>query len=123
SWQALKDPFTLANKFTCFDDEDNDIDTAQCLHNHSVHRLIEFATIACLKTRGINKNELRLCICQNPMNAVTGCLRLPGGNADFLLDQMIQQRRLAYIRTSHDGDITGFKFSSIHDSRPQGIKI
>ena len=60
--------------------------------------------MARLESRRINKHKLRGTHRSNTRGTVARSLRLARGNADFLPDQSIKQRRLTDIGSSDDSD-------------------
>ena len=72
--------------------ENHGIHTAECLGNILIQPVVERVTVVGLKTRRIDKHELRGIVGINPRYTVARRLRLFAGNTDFLTDQMIHQR-------------------------------
>ncbi|CWP40615.1 Uncharacterised protein [Neisseria meningitidis] len=75
-----------------FHDENHHIHTAECLGNVLVQTVVERVAVVGLKTRRIDKHELRGIVGINPRYAVARRLRLFAGNTDFLTDEMVHQR-------------------------------
>ena len=58
-----------------------------------------------LKARRVDEHELHIGLASHADNAMTGRLRLLGGDADARTDKRIQKRRLAYGRPADDRDM------------------
>ena len=99
-----------------FEYEQHHIHVAHAVGHHAVHAAIERIHVLGLETGRVHEYKLALFIGQNAGDAVARGLCLARGNADFLPDQMIEQRGLAHVRASYDGDEAAVKWSIVaHD--------
>jgi hypothetical protein len=57
-----------------------------------------------LETRRIHEHELRVLVGEYAVDAVARRLRLARSDADLLPDQVVEQRGLAHVGPSDDGD-------------------
>ena len=63
-----------------------------------------------LKPRRIDEHELRVRVGVDAMDAVARGLRLARGDADLLSDQVVEQRGLAHVGASNNGDESAAKW-------------
>ena len=123
--QQLKNDLVARIKPVGFHDEDDHIDIRQGLLDAAVHGAIKRIGMLVLETGRINEDELRIGPSKNAHDPVPRRLRLARNDADFLADQLIQQRRLSDVRTSDNGDGSGFErahdFSIISRARSAAI--
>ena len=71
-----------------------------------------------MNSRCVEENQLGGGRCQNPEDAVPGGLRFFGDNRDLLPEHAVDQSGLPHIRTPQNGDISGAKFFTLHESAP-----
>ena len=92
-----------------FDHKQNYIDIREGLGDDAVHVPIQCTRMPCLKSRRINKQQLRVIAGQNARNALARCLRLARRNADLLAHQAVEERGFTDVRTPDDCNIAGAK--------------
>ncbi len=90
-----------------FDHQRNDIDIHECLRDGAVHVAVERIAMLGLEAGRIDEYELVIAFGEHARHAMARGLWLARNDADLLPDQAVQQGRLADIRTTDDGDITG----------------
>ena len=69
-----------------------------------IHHVVAKLCSCLMKTGGIHKHELRITLCHNTADSVTGSLGLIGNDGDFLANQIICQGGLTHIGSSGNGN-------------------
>src|SRR5260364_343418 len=87
-----------------FNDKQAYIDCADRGGDNAIEGLIERAAVARLESRRINKNILRFSAGIDPLDTITGRLRFARSDADFLLDERIQQGRFTHVWPPDNGN-------------------
>ena len=74
-----------------------------------VQAIVEARAMPRLEAGRVDEDELRIRIRDDPQNPVARRLRLLRGDADFLPDERVHERRLAHARPAHDRDMAAAK--------------
>ena len=87
------------------DHEDDRIDLAERGAHGAVHAADELVADLRLEPRGVHEDDLGVGFGHDAEHAVARRLRLLRGDRDLLADQVVDQGRLADVRTADDGHI------------------
>src|SRR5690606_13057986 len=91
-------------------------------NDSGIHRAVQRLVLAFMQTRCIYIDILDITVGFDTSDTVSCCLRLAGGNTDFLLQQMVQQCGLAHIGTANNGNKTAAGHCLFsHDSIPASL--
>ncbi len=77
--------------------------SASDAQRRAIHMTVHRTTRAGMNARRVDENDLLFGARQDAENAMTRGLRLGTDDADFALEQRIQQRRLAHVGPADDG--------------------
>ncbi len=102
--EALEDEIIILGPATGVDHHQHDIDVVQRLPRGLVEVTVHRRFRGPVQPGGVHIHELRALDVVHADDAVARGLRLAGNDADLLPEQGIEQRRLARVGSSHQGD-------------------
>ncbi len=79
------------------DHEHHQVGIFQCGRRGSVHRFVQCPAGVIVQSRGVYEGDLRIGQVRNAEDAMAGCLRPRGDDAELFTDQRVQQGRLADV--------------------------
>ena len=91
------------SKTACIHHKQHQVHIADRTHDGFVERAVQGIGVVGLKTRGVDKNKLRVARAANTSDTVACGLRFARSDADFLTHQGIQQSGFAHIGLAHNG--------------------